>query len=367
MKRKIALLLTVVVLCAAFIVAFSVWRNNRATESSDPGKPDETSAATSQSPDNGEADSGRPDNTSEAATQAQENDKNTNQPADTTEPKENNSKPDDENTNYPIDITDSKGRTIKLDNEPERIISIGPDITEIIFALGKGDKLVGRSAFCDYPPETQDITVVGDFYEWNLETIVSLEPDLIFASAMNTEENEKKLMDLGINIIFINQTESFEGVYETIGIIGKVLNAEAESTAVINRMNEDVEKAKEAVKGLDRPSVYYIVGFGEYGDYTATGETFIAKMLDTAGGANIAADITGWIYSLEKLMEQDPDIIIGSDEAVKYFQETSGYKELTAVKEGRIYTIDPDLLDIQGPRLSDGLLELAKILHPGSL
>ena len=290
MKRKIALLLTVVVLCAALLLLFR-FGGTTGQQRADPGKPDETSAATSQSPDNGEADSGRPDNTSEAATQAQENDKNTNQPADTTEPKENNSKPDDENTNYPIDITDSKGRTIKLDNEPERIISIGPDITEIIFALGKGDKLVGRSAFCDYPPETQDITVVGDFYEWNLETIVSLEPDLIFASAMNTEENEKKLMDLGINIIFINQTESFEGVYETIGIIGKVLNAEAESTAVINRMNEDVEKRKWLKDLTDLRSII-LSDLGNMATIRQQEKPLSLKCW-TRRGANIAADITG--------------------------------------------------------------------------
>ncbi|HAA25798.1 MAG TPA: ABC transporter substrate-binding protein [Ruminiclostridium sp.] len=344
MRRKIVLLSTVIVISAALIIALIFLAGNKATDESDHGR-----------------------SASEAATQAQENDKYTNHPADTAEPKENNIEPDAGNTNYPIEITDSKGRIIKLDNEPERIISIGPDITEIIFALGKGNKLVGRSAFCDYPPEALDIPAVGDFYEWNLETIVSLEPDILFVSAMNTEENEKKLMDLGINTIFINQTESFEGVYATIGLIGKVLNAESESTEIINRMKNDVEKAMGAVKGLDRPSVYYVVGFGEYGDYTATGETFIAKMIDMAGGANIAADITGWIYSLEKLMEQDPDIIIGSDEAVKYFQETSGYKELTAVKEGRIYAINPDLLEIQGPRLSDGLLELVKIMHPGTI
>ncbi|NLG89351.1 MAG: ABC transporter substrate-binding protein [Clostridiaceae bacterium] len=331
MRRKIGLF-TIAAFITVLVIAFNACASNVPAEESKQGKPDDTSAATSHAPENGE-DAGQPAG----------------------------------NSNYPIAVTDSKGRTIRLENEPERIISIGPDITEIIFALGKGDKLVGRSAFCDYPPEALEITAVGDFYEWNLEMIVSLEPDLIFVSAMNTEENEKKLMDLGINIIFINKTESFGGVYETIGLIGKVLNSETRSEEIISRMKNDVEKAKKAVDGLDRPSVYYVVGFGEYGDYTATGETFIAKMLDMAGGANIAADITGWSYSLEKLMEKDPDIIIGSEDAVKYFREASGYKELSAVKEGRIYAIDPDLLEIQGPRLSDGLLELVKILHPGSL
>jgi iron complex transport system substrate-binding protein len=149
-------------------------------------------------------------------------------------------------------------------------------------------------------------------------------------------------------------------------MIGKVLNAEDKSGEIIDGMKQTVTDVQNAVKGLDKPSVYYVVGYGEFGDYTATGETFIASMLDMAGGNNIAADVTGWVYSLEKLMEKDPQIILCSEEAKKVFQQTNGYKELTAVKEGHIYVMDENILQRQGPRLALGLKEMAKILHPES-
>lgn len=267
---------------------------------------------------------------------------------------------------YPMKITDSRGNVTQLDKEPMKVISLSPNITEIIYALDRGDRLVGRTAFCDYPQETQSVTVVGDFIEWNFETILALEPDVVFASALNTEENENKLKELGIQIVFLTQDESFESTYETIGMIAKVLNAEGESSAIIKDMQQTVAEVQNSVKGLDKPTVYYVVGYGEYGDYTATGETFIASMLELAGGDNIAANITGWVYSLEKLMENDPYMILCSEDAKQVFQQTNGYKELTAVKDGRIYVVDENILMRQGPRLAEGLRKLAEIMHPES-
>lgn len=179
------------------------------------------------------------------------------------------------------------------------MVSLSPNITEIIYALGKGDRLVGRTALCDYPEDVSNVTVVGDFYEWNFETILSLEPDVVFASSLNTEENEKKLKELGVNVVFLTQVQSFESTYEIIELIGKILNAGEEAEKVINKMKETVSAVQKAAEGKERPSVYYVVGYGEYGDYTATGETFISDMIEMAGGDNIAADTTGWVYSLK--------------------------------------------------------------------
>jgi len=268
---------------------------------------------------------------------------------------------------YPLEITDFKGNTVKFDKEPERVISLSPNITEIIYTLGKGDKLVGRTALCDYPEGVKNVTVVGDFYEWNFETILSLNPDVVFASSLNTEENEKKLKELGLNVVFLTNIESFESTYETIGLIGKVLNAGENAEKIISDMKDTVSRVQKAVEGKEKPSVYYIVGYGEYGDYTATGETFISSVIEMAGGSNIAADTTGWIYSLEKLVEKDPDIIVGSQAAKEYFEQTNGYKDLTAVKEGRIYAIDVNLLERQGPRLAEGLKLLYEIFHSENL
>lgn len=274
---------------------------------------------------------------------------------------------DRKDTDYPLEITDFSGNTVKFEKEPQRVISLSPNITEIICALGKGDKLVGRTALCDYPEEAEKATVVGDFIEWNFETIVSLEPDVVFASSLNTEENEKKLKELGLNIVFLTQTESFESTYETIELVGEILNAREKADEIISEMKKTVDEVQKATEGKERPSVYYVVGYGEYGDYTATGETFISNMIEMAGGDNIAADTTGWVYSLEKLIEKDPDIIICTEDAKEYFRQTNGYKDLTAVKEGRIYAMDVSILERQGPRLAEGLKKLYEIFHSESL
>lgn len=274
---------------------------------------------------------------------------------------------EENNSAYPLEVTDFKGNTVKFAEEPERIVSLSPNITEIIYALGKGDKLVGRTALCDYPEEVKDVTVVGDFFEWSFETILSLEPDVVFASSLNTEENEKKLMELGVKTVFLTQVESFESTYETIELVGRVLNAGDRAGEIINDMKETASKVQKATEGKERPSVYYVVGFGEYGDYTATGETFISSLIEMAGGDNIAAHLTGWVYSLEKLIQEDPDIIICSEYAKEVFQQTNGYKDLTAVKEGRIYAVDENIIVRQGPRLAEGLVTLYEIFHSESI
>lgn len=277
------------------------------------------------------------------------------------------SEPQQQTTGYPLEVADFKGNITKLTEEPQRVISLSPNITEIVFALGKGDKLVGRTALCDYPEEVKEAAVVGDFFEWNFETIVSLEPDIVLASSLNTEENEKKLKELGVNIIFLTNIESFESTYDTIELVGKVLNAQQKADEIISQMKKTVSDIEKAAEGKEKPSVYYVVGYGEYGDYTATGETFISSMIELAGGSNIAADTTGWVYSLEKLIENDPDIILCTQDAKEVFQQTNGYKDLTAVKEGRIYAIDVNLLERQGPRLAEGLQMLYEIFHSESI
>lgn len=277
------------------------------------------------------------------------------------------SEPQQQTTGYPLEVADFKGNITKLTEEPQRVISLSPNITEIVFALGKGDKLVGRTALCDYPEEVKEAAVVGDFFEWNFETIVSLEPDIVLASSLNTEENEKKLMELGVKTVFLTQVESFESTYETIELVGRVLNAGDRAGEIINDMKETASKVQKATEGKERPSVYYVVGFGEYGDYTATGETFISSLIEMAGGDNIAAHLTGWVYSLEKLIQEDPDIIICSEYAKEVFQQTNGYKDLTAVKEGRIYAVDENIIVRQGPRLAEGLVTLYEIFHSESI
>lgn len=274
--------------------------------------------------------------------------------------------PVEEISHYPITITDSYDRKITIENEPERIISIAPSITETIFALDSGDKLVGRTDYCKYPEEVENIESIGSLMEPNIEKIIDLKPDIVIASTHFKEEVLNKLEEVDIKVAVLYGEESFEGVYEVIGELGKVLNQKDKSQEITDNMNQRVENVLTRVKDIDKPSVYYVVGFGEYGDFTAGGDTFIGQIIEMAGGKNAASDVSGWKYSLESLVEKDPDILICSMyyNTKESLMETNGYKDLTAVKEGRLYEINNDLLELQGPRLIEGLEALAEILHP---
>lgn len=267
---------------------------------------------------------------------------------------------------YPLAIKDSYGREINIESEPQKIISIAPNITEIIYAIGKSSKLIGRSEYCDYPEDVKKIASVGAIEEPSIEKIVELKPDLVLVSTHFKKEVVQKLESMGIKIAAFYGDENFEGVYYTIEKVGTVLNAKDNANKLIEDMKAKVQNVADKVKDKPSPSVYYVLSYGKMGDFTAGKDTFIGKMIQMAGGKNAADDAEGWSYSLEKLVEKNPEILICS----KYFnskqgiESTNGYKDLAAVKNGKLYEIDNNMLDRQGPRLADGLIELAKIIHP---
>lgn len=269
-------------------------------------------------------------------------------------------------TTYPLKIKDSYDREITIEKEPQKVISLAPNITETIFALEKNSTLVGRTDFCDYPEAAASIQAVGSLQQPNIEKIAELKPDLVIASTHFSKDVLKKLEEINIPVVVLYGSESFEGAYETIEKIGEVLNVSQKADTIVTNMKNKVAQVEAKVKGKSSPVLYYVVSYGEFGDYTATGDTFISKMIKMAGGKNAAEDASGWKYSLEKLVEKDPEIIIVS----KYFDTKSGftaaagYKELTAVKNNKVLEIDNNLLDRQGPRLAEGLEVLAKLIHP---
>ncbi|MDK2917982.1 MAG: cobalamin transport system substrate-binding protein [Candidatus Petromonas sp.] len=270
------------------------------------------------------------------------------------------------NLKYPLMIEDSYGRKVTINKEPMRVISIAPNITETIFALGQGEKLVGRTDYCEYPEAAKEIESIGSLQSPNIEKILSLNPDLVIASTHFKKDVLEKLEELDLKVIVLYGEESFQGVYQVIEKLGRVLNAKEKADEVIDNMKQKVTHIVNTVKDAERPEVYYVVGFGQSGDYTAGKGTFISEMIKMAGGKNAADDVKGWKYSLERLVEKDPDILIcskGYSPKEKVIL-ANGYKDLTAVKNGKIFDIDNDLLEIQGPRLADGLERLAKIIHP---
>lgn len=264
---------------------------------------------------------------------------------------------------YPVTVKDSEGSEIMIETEPEKVISLAPNITEMIFVLGSGDKLVGRTDYCDYPKEALEITSIGTLQEPDIEKIVSLEPDLVIASTHFSEESEKQLSDLGIKVLVLYEEHEIDGVYTMLETLGTVINAQEKSLKAVNDMKAVMDETKEVVSGLEAPSVYYVVGFGEYGDYTAGGDTFISQLITLAGGENIAKEVQGWSYSLESLVAADPDIILIDNTMKDAFISADHYKDLSAVKNGMVFGIDKSILERQGVRNAEGVRTIAEIFH----
>lgn len=269
-------------------------------------------------------------------------------------------------TSYPLTITDAFDREITIESEPKKIISLSPAITEIVYALGKGDNLIARTDYCDYPEEVADVESIGGLMDPNIERIVELEPDIAIAAAHFQKETLEKLEEAGIKVVILYEEESFEGAYFVIEQVGKVINAQKEAEQIVADMKATVEEVVQKVEGRERPSVYYVVGFGEWGDYTAGGDTFIGQLIEMAGGKNAADDVEGWSYSLEKLIEKNPDHFICSknDNHKEQLKVAEHYKDLDAIANDRILEIDKNKLERQGPRLAEGLREIAEYLHP---
>ncbi len=269
-------------------------------------------------------------------------------------------------TAYPLTLTDASGKEFTFEKQPEVVISLSPAATEIIYAVGKGDMLKGRTDYCKYPAEALQVPSMGSIMEPNVEAIVALKPDVVFVSKMFSDDVKAKMDSLGIKVFDLASHDTFDGVYTSITNAGQILGASAEAETVVADMKKTIADVTEKVKGAEPKTAYYVVGFGEYGDYTAGKGTFIDQMITMAGGTNAANDVEGWKYSLEKLIEKNPEFLIckNADGDKAGIEAANGYKDLTAVKEGKLIEIDNTLLDIQGPRVAEGVLTLAKILHP---
>lgn len=267
---------------------------------------------------------------------------------------------------YPFTYKEQSGKSVIIKTEPKKVVSLTPAVTEIVYALGKGGLLVGRTDYDDFPAEVKNVQSVGDTMGPSVEQIIQLSPDVVFASSLLKKDLEKKMEEVGITVVTISEGKDMNEVYRTITSVGQILNAEGKSIEIVDSMKKRLEGVSNKVEGQKAPKVYYVVDFGKSGDFTATGDTFISGLLDLAGGANIAKDASGWMYSLEKIIEKDPEIILVSSlpDIKKSFITTEGYSKLSAVTGNKVFEVDDNLLSRQGPRLVDGVEVLAKIFYP---
>ena len=267
-------------------------------------------------------------------------------------------------------VTDDYGRTVVVPAQPQRVVSLSPAVTEIIYALGAQDILVGRTDFCEYPAEAQDIPSVGGISNLNVESIMSRNPDLVISGSMVGKKVTDQMDAMGIPMVCVIEKPHFEALYDNIAAIGRLVNKKSAADSLIDNIKLVIEKliahndnSQFSTLNSQLPSVYYVVGFGASGNFTAGGNTFINDIIRMAGGRNIAEDIEGWSYSLEALVQEDPDYIIVRREDSAAFCGMKPYNRLSAVRNGHVIGIVSGTRDLQVPRNIDAILYLRQRMN----
>jgi len=264
---------------------------------------------------------------------------------------------------------DDRGKLIVLKKTPNRIVSLAPATTEMLFAIGVGDKVVGVTTYCDYPPATKNIPKVGGFINPSLESIVKLNPDLIVAMRGNPLSLLERLEKMGYPVFALNP-KSISDVLIGMKKLGE-LTGSKEANRVVRDLKARLERIRKRVEGIPyerRPKVVIelwdnpliVFGKGSIGD----------EVIECAGGKNIIEGKVAYPQiSLETLIEKQPDVIILShmtkvQNPLKEVKKRANWDKLKAVREGRVYAIDADIIDRPGPRLIQAVEILHRMLYP---
>ncbi len=268
-------------------------------------------------------------------------------------------------------VTDQTGRRVNVPEHPQRLVSLAPSITEDLYALGLGDRVVGDTDYCDYPPEAKHKPHVGAILNPSVEKIVILKPDLVVGTP---EANRREVVDqldrLGVPVYGVT-AHSVDQTLSSIEDLGRVLGCEAESERLTQGLRGRVEAVTERVRGKVRPRVLFVVWYRPL--VTAGPNSFIADVIRKAGGESIADNLHGeWPrLNLEDVISHDPDVILlpraeSFSPSLEEFQRMPGWKELSAVKSHRMYFVS-DAINHPSARLIDALEEVARILHPQAM
>lgn len=275
-------------------------------------------------------------------------------------------------TSFPIEVTDQAGRVVKLEKVPERIISLAPSNTEILFALGLGDKVVAVTDYCNYPPEAEEKPSIGGFSTPDVERVVSFSPDLVLATSIHQKEVIPALERRGLTT-FILEPQTLDEVLESITLVGEVTGREEEASLLVAGMQSRIKAVTDRTDNLpeaERPRVFYLVWHDPL--MISGAGTLHHELIQKAGGRNIFPDVTGFkSVDLETLIARDPQVMIagigmgtGEDEPLQYLKTESRLQDTEAGKNGRIYGVDMDLTGRDGPRIVDALEQVAKCIHP---
>ncbi|OXS76904.1 ABC transporter substrate-binding protein [Lysinibacillus sp. KCTC 33748] len=272
---------------------------------------------------------------------------------------------------FPIKITDATGKDITLEAPPEKIVSLIPSNTEILFGLGLNDEIVGVSDNDDYPAEATKKDKVGGT-DYNIEQIIALSPDIVFAHASGMSYSKGAIEQLeaaGVKVFVVADAKSFNETYKTIEQLGRATGKLEEAKKIVTNMKAKVKEVETKLEGVE-PKKVFVESSDEPQIYTAGKGTFMNEMLEMIHAENVAADVNDDWYPIdaEQIIAKNPDVIVVAYNYVPNIltkiPKRPGFDTISAVKNKAIVQVDESTTSRQGPRLADGLEEIAKAVYP---
>lgn len=270
----------------------------------------------------------------------------------------------------PYTVTDDRGEDIEFEQAPETIVSLIPSNTEIVFALGAGEQLVGVTDFDNYPEAAQDIERVSDSVEFNAEKIIQLDPDVVLAySTGEAPPALSQLEDADIPVFVIQSATSFDEVYGDIEQIASVLAKEDQGAEVIEGIQTQIEDVQERLAAVDEQKEVYVEISPSPEIYTTGKSTFMQEILDHANVTNVFEDLEGWPnISEEEVITRDPEIILTTvsyvEDAVGDIEARDSWSAVEAIENGEVHFIDSDITSRPGPRIGEAVQLVAETVYP---
>ena len=266
---------------------------------------------------------------------------------------------------FPLTISDSSGKEVTFERPPQRIISYDSPAVEILFAMGEGARIAGTHSFASYPPEVADVPKVGDSFNINLEKIVELQPDLIYTFY---GASVQELESLGTKVLYLETPSELDGIADQIRMWGKITDRVDAAEAVAQNFENRVKALTDQLASVEEgPRIFHDDSLF----FTRGTETLVGRVYTLLKAQNIAHDVPDNLYgqlSPEVIVERDPEVIITTfPDRPQEFLDDPAFQQVSAVREGRVYSVDADLISVAGPRFVQAIEDLARLIHPSLL
>ena len=265
------------------------------------------------------------------------------------------------------EVIDEAGRRVRLPTHIDRIVSLAPNLTEIVYAVGAGNRLVGRTKYCDYPPEVKNVAEIGDTMTPSIERIIALKPQIVLVSTASQLEAFTKQLDEQKIAVYVTNPRSLEEVFRSIATLGNLFDTRERTEKLVTDLRRRADVVAAAVSPIKRVTVFYQVSDEPL--YTIGRESYLTDLVRRAGGVSVTADVPSGFprFSGEAALAARPEAVIlptGGSMGAANSTVATALKNSPAALNNRVYKINEDHLQRPGPRLVDGLEEMARALHP---